>query len=182
MTTETWGERMARAIKRSSISEAANGVAAVAALTAGVAFFVTTRLETRSADSASAAEVARISAINDQLAARISGLQRRLDVSRDDVTLPKDAADLKPLIARMTEIEYRQARIEKAISNDPARALEIPLLRRDIDGLKEANGQAIGAVKASVDQVYDLSKWLFGALVIGVFSLAVSNYLTRKGS
>jgi len=31
-----------------------------------------------------------------------------------------------------------------------------------------------------VDQVYDLTKWLLGALAVGVFSLAIANFFQRK--
>lgn len=81
---------------------------------------------------------------------------------------------------KVDKLDMRLERIEKAIIRDPDGALAIPMLRRDIDNLKEANGQAIVAIKESVDQIYDLTKWLIGALSAGVLSLAVTNFLTRR--
>ena len=54
------------------------------------------------------------------------------------------------------------------------------MLRRDLESVREANAQGLAAVRQSVDQVYDLSKWLLGALVVGILSLAISNYFTKK--
>lgn len=90
------------------------------------------------------------------------------------------AVQLRLVNERLQTVEQRQVRIERAILNDPAKALEVPLLRRDIESVREANTQSLAAVRQSVDQVYDLSKWLLGALVIGILSLAISNFLTKK--
>lgn len=56
----------------------------------------------------------------------------------------------------------------------------MPLMRRDIDNMRDANAQSIGAIRASVDQIYDLTKWLLGALAVGVLSLALANFIQRK--
>ena len=54
------------------------------------------------------------------------------------------------------------------------------MLRRDLESLRDAQSQGLTAVRQSVDQVYDLTKWLLGALAVGILSLAISNYFTRK--
>ena len=56
----------------------------------------------------------------------------------------------------------------------------MPLIRRDIDNMREANTQNLSAIKQSVDQIYDLTKWLLGALAVGVLSLAIANFFTKK--
>ena len=62
----------------------------------------------------------------------------------------------------------------------PDKALEMPLMRRDIDNMRDSNTQSLTTIKQSVDQVYDLTKWLLGALAVGVFSLAIANFFTKK--
>lgn len=84
------------------------------------------------------------------------------------------------LRSEMERIDGRLAKLEGAIMRRPDSALAIPMIRRDLDHLKDSNAQAIGAIKNSVDQVYDLAKWLIGALAVGVLSLAVTNLLTRR--
>ena len=95
---------------------------------------------------------------------------------------PRTPADvrLNQIVSRLDSIEAREARLEQAIMSNPEKALAMPLLRRDLDAAKEANVQGIAAVKASVDQVYDLTKWFIGALAVGIFSLAIPNLLSRR--
>jgi hypothetical protein len=83
-------------------------------------------------------------------------------------------------VSRLDAIEAREGRLEQAILTNPEKALAMPMLRRDLDAAKETNAQAIAAVKANVDQVYDLTKWFIGALAVGVFSLAIPNLLSRR--
>jgi TolA-binding protein len=84
------------------------------------------------------------------------------------------------IVERMAEVERRQQRLEQAILNSPEKALTMPLMRRDIENMREANAQSVSAIKQNVDQIYDLTKWLLGALTVGVMSLALVNFLTKK--
>lgn len=107
-------------------------------------------------------------------------LQQAALVGRDTIT-PADARIVQ-ILARLDSIEARENRLEQAILSTPEKALALPLMRRDLDGAKETNAQAIAAVKASVDQVYDLTKWFIGALAVGVFSLAIPTLITWRRS
>jgi len=84
------------------------------------------------------------------------------------------------MLSRVDDVERRQQRLEQAILNSPEKALSMPLIRRDIDNMREANTQNLSAIKQSVDQIYDLTKWLLGALAVGVLSLAIANFFTKK--
>lgn len=81
---------------------------------------------------------------------------------------------------RLDQIEQRQERLERIIMEDPNKALELPLLRRDIQGLKDTQNVGLEATRKSVEQVYDLSKWLIGAMALGVISLAVNTFMRRR--
>jgi hypothetical protein len=93
---------------------------------------------------------------------------------------PISDVSTQSLRSEMERLDGRLARLEGAIMRRPDSALAIPMIRRDLDHLKDSNAQAIGAIKSSVDQVYDLTKWLIGALALGVLSLAATNLLTRR--
>jgi hypothetical protein len=67
--------------------------------------------------------------------------------------------------------EERQQKLEQVILSDPVKALETPLLKRDIEAVRSANTQAVEDLRRSIEQTYDLSKWLLGALALGVLSL-----------
>ncbi|MEA3011618.1 MAG: hypothetical protein QOD42_163 [Sphingomonadales bacterium] len=99
----------------------------------------------------------------------------RLAISR-----APDNLQARLLIERLQNVEGRQARIEQVILNNPGRALELPLLRNDLDNMREVNAQSLTAIKASVDQIYDLNKWLLGAMAIAIIALAISSFLTKK--
>lgn len=90
------------------------------------------------------------------------------------------AARIENVGTKLEELERRQSQLEAAIMSDPEKALTIPLIRRDIDNMRDGNAQNLAAIKQSVDQVYDLTKWLLGALAVGVFSLAIANFFTKK--
>lgn len=92
----------------------------------------------------------------------------------------KTAVHLEALSAKVDAVTQRQDRLERAIQDNPEKALSMPLMRRDIDNMRDANAQSIGAIRASVDQIYDLTKWLLGALAVGVLSLALANFIQRK--
>jgi hypothetical protein len=87
---------------------------------------------------------------------------------------------LSALDARLKQIEQKQQRIERVIMADPNKALELPLMRRDLEALEERQAVSNEATRRSVEQVYDLSKWLIGALAVGVLSLALNTLLRRK--
>lgn len=132
-------------------------------------------------------EIDREAVLNQLLDTRTVALRREIEILKQERAAllsqpPKgeSASVSAMLIKRLQGIEQRQSRIEQVILSDPSKALELPLLRRDIDSMREANAAGLAAVRQSVDQVYDLSKWLLGALVVGIFSLAISNFLTKK--
>lgn len=107
-----------------------------------------------------------------QLQASVAGLSpanQQLPTSRQVLTLQQTVAS----------VVRRQNRLEQAISRDPAKALELPLLRRDLDNLKESQGQSVEAVRQSVAQIYDLNKWLIGGGALSLFAIAVSLILGR---
>jgi hypothetical protein len=60
--------------------------------------------------------------------------------------------------------------------------LEIPLLQRDLENLKVSQQANIQAVKDGVDRIYDLNKWLLGAMALSIIALAIGNFLKAKES
>lgn len=112
----------------------------------------------------------------------IARLGNEQQVIRLAVARSPENLQTRLLVERLQNIERRQARIEQVILNNPARALELPLLRNDLDNAREVNAQSLTAIRASVDQIYDLNKWLLGGMAIGIIALAVSSFLTKKES
>lgn len=86
---------------------------------------------------------------------------------------------LARLDATVADLSRRQKRIEDAILNDPVRALEVPLLRRDVENNKESQAQAIQSIGQRLDQVFDLNKWLLGAGALSLLGIALSTLLSH---
>lgn len=183
-----WGEavspgrlRWVYPITWAEITKGTSAVAMGAAAVAGLALF-------KEADVTGVREAAVgrieldatvVSSIRD-LRSQVAQVRREQSaIIRNNSGKPLDAS-ASAILSRLDAIEGRQARLEQAILTTPEKALAMPLLRRDLDAAKETNAQAIAAVKANVDQVYDLTKWFIGALAVGVFSLAIPNLINRR--
>jgi uncharacterized protein (UPF0335 family) len=89
-------------------------------------------------------------------------------------------AGTRLLASQIERMEEKQTQIEQAIMASPEKALTLPLLRNDLNNLRDAQAQQISALKASIDQVYDLNKWLLGAMAIAIIGLALTRLLTSK--
>ena len=68
--------------------------------------------------------------------------------------------------------------IETAVTSNPERAMSIPILRRDIDGLKDSVAEDLAATRNEIDRLYGLSQWFIGlmaTMALGVLGIAVGN-------
>jgi hypothetical protein len=97
--------------------------------------------------------------------------------------IPKEDAlyiELQKVSNSVGDLNSREAKIESVILENPAKALEMPLLRRDLDNVKESQQAALVNLKDSVDRIYDLNKWLLGAMAVSIVTLAAGNLLKPK--
>lgn len=79
----------------------------------------------------------------------------------------------------------RLEKLEAVILEDPLKALEMPLLRRELDGIRQQWVRDVDGLKAENARVYDLMKWLIGLMALVSLSLvgtAVGNVFRREGS
>jgi len=90
---------------------------------------------------------------------------------RGQITPPLSALD-----ARLAEVEKRQQQIDRVIMNDPDKALELPLMRRDLAAIDQRQSMSVEAVRRSVEQVYGL----LAALLVAIVGLFVTTYARRK--
>ncbi|HEX2076422.1 MAG TPA: hypothetical protein VHG08_01900 [Longimicrobium sp.] len=112
----------------------------------------------------------------------IASIRAELQRTRDQIAALARApagSELGVRINRLTvaveDLQKRQLRLETAIGADPARALEVPLLRRDLENVRAAQTQYYEALRADVNRVYDMNKWLLGAMAIAVVTLGISS-------
>lgn len=94
----------------------------------------------------------------------------------------KLALKIQQLQRALQLLSAKQEKIENAITSNPAKALEIPLLQRDLENVKATNQASLTAIKEGVDRVYDLNKWLLGAMAISIVTLAIASFLKGNES
>ena len=78
----------------------------------------------------------------------------------------------------LADIVKRLSSLEDVILDNPSKAVQTILLRKDLDNLKNSNQADVLMIKQEIERVYDLSKWLAGLLfflAFGILSLAVAN-------
>jgi hypothetical protein len=100
---------------------------------------------------------------------------------------PSSAGRLTATVGRldrtMTQLGSDVSAIRKAILEDPAKAVELPLLKKDIDAAKAANTAAIASVEQDVERQYDLMKFVVGTFAFGFLALVIQAVASwRKGS
>ncbi len=183
---EELGKARAALSKGSNTSKLLSGVAALAAAgaTAGILASLTIApgklLDEVETVNTSLARDEKIMRLVVALQADVRALNHAQKVLSSAPAKDKTGIEMADLSAKIDAISRRQQRLEDAIQSSPDKSLAIPLMRRDIDNVRDSSAQSIASVKASVDQVYDLTKWLLGALAVGVFSLAIANFFQRK--
>ncbi len=90
------------------------------------------------------------------------------------------ALEVQQATSNIKALDSRLASLETAILANPAKALQIPLIQRDIDGLRLSQQAASTYLKESVDRIYDLNKWLLGGLAVSIITLALSTFFRSK--
>lgn len=166
-------------IIRSSISPSLSRVAAVgavAAMGAGVlpAIFQDD-IWKQNVTVSSASEIANI-------AKSLNDLRQQNDVLAKQINStaplkPVTSTEYKDLIKRQNTLSARLSLIEKVILESPSKALEIPMLRRDIDSNRLGNTEAVASIQHSVDRVYDQNKYVMITIAVSIILLAVSTFV-----
>lgn len=93
------------------------------------------------------------------------------------------ASNLDHLAKRYASIDQRIGKLEAVILADPQKALELPLLKRDLLALQQQFDRDINALRAENVRVYDLMKWVVGLMALVSLSLvgaAISNLFKRE--
>ena len=118
----------------------------------------------------------------DEIKHQVVLFQEQLNSLKNISTEQKVASDLSVLRKGIAQIETKLEIFDKAIVDNPERAMSIPLLRRDIDALSTDLKGDLFVTRQEVNRVYDYSKWFLALMVsmaVGVFGLAVQ-MLKRK--
>lgn len=85
--------------------------------------------------------------------------------------------EISVVSAKLDEIEKRLATMEKSISDNPEKALSVPMLRKDQDNLSKNFDANRIAFAAEIARVNDLQKWILGSIG-GVLVTAIAGLFT----
>ena len=115
----------------------------------------------------------------------ISDLQKDVGKLKQDMDALKKAKqpgspDLAFLSGKVQGIETRMSKLEDVILRNPAKAIEVPLLQRDLNNLTATERADVVSVRTQVDHDYDIMKFVLGGTLLATFSGAASNLFSRK--
>jgi hypothetical protein len=132
---------------------------------------------------------AQVTKTVEELKVEVGDLQKQLKVTEESLT---SATSQKPtnieislLNSRVSNIENQIKALADALGQTPDKALSVPLLRKDLENLKESNHRDLEVVESEVNRVYDQNKWFIGlmaTIALSLLGVAVSNLIqARKG-
>ncbi|WP_163131041.1 hypothetical protein [Agarivorans sp. Alg241-V36] len=94
-----------------------------------------------------------------------------------------------PVSTKIAELENRindlsgtLDKLNNAILESPQKALELPLLKRDIVSLQSQLDSTVTNIDKQVSRAYDMFKWITGSLVLGLISLAIGLFVREKNT
>lgn len=90
------------------------------------------------------------------------------------------SAKLRELDAKVSSINNKLEAMNKTIMASPEKALEIPMLRRDILALQRQYENATTSLEREITRAYDTIKWVVGTIVLGIIALVASVFLRGK--
>jgi hypothetical protein len=103
---------------------------------------------------------------------------RRLQVQVSKLARPSNASRLTSRVDGMEQdvrqLEADQVELEDALLNNPAKALQLPLLARDIESDRRANEAALLAIRQEMDRQNGLMQWVLGTFALSVLGLLVT--------
>jgi len=122
------------------------------------------------------------------LSTEVTALQNEIKALRNQMDTLSHAVVLNPnsnVVAFRTYLKALDKRllvIEQAVLDNPAKALELTLLSREIDNLKASHQFNFENTRREVERIYDFNKWFIGlvfTITIALASLAVSNFIRK---
>jgi len=111
---------------------------------------------------------------------KLERLKQQLEIVQE---LPKDISVATSIELIQKDVEYLNNKfksIEKVILNSPEKALEIPMLKRDIESLQKQQNLSIQSLGREISRAYDTMKWVIGTILLGIVGLAISVFLREK--
>ena len=85
--------------------------------------------------------------------------------------------------SELNSLKIRFKALEDALTVDPAKALSVPILRKDLDNTEKSLRAELLQTRAEVDRMYDQNKWFIGlmfTIALSVLGMAASSFFNRN--
>jgi hypothetical protein len=96
---------------------------------------------------------------------------------------PPATTQIAKVSAQLDSLQTQVKVLEDAIQQSPEKTLAVPLLKKDMDNLKDSYHHDLDNTQAEINRVYDQNKWFIGlmfTMALGLLGLAVSNFLQLR--
>lgn len=87
------------------------------------------------------------------------------------------------LAADLNSIQGRLKALEDALTVNPAKALSVPILRKDLDNAEKNLRAELLQTRSEIDRMYDQNKWFIGlmfTIALSVLGMAASSFFNRN--
>lgn len=95
-------------------------------------------------------------------------------------------SDLVSINTQIESLQTRLAAIEKIILEDPVKALDMTLIKRDVDNLTETYDSGLASIqettKSEIERLYKQNQWFIGLMMtmtIGLLGIVFSNFIKK---
>jgi hypothetical protein len=99
---------------------------------------------------------------------QIKVLKKEISALKRPTDRRKVAAEVRGMREKVNQLDGEMSGLQTAILRSPAKAIELPLLARDLDNQRAANQASLAAIQQDIDRQYDLMKWIVGSFIVGI--------------
>ena len=90
--------------------------------------------------------------------------------------------EARKLEKNITDNSVKLTALESALTVNPAKALAVPILRKDLDNAEKSIRAELSLTKSNIDRIYDQNKWFIGlmfTIAISVFGVAIGSFFKK---
>jgi len=117
-----------------------------------------------------------------ELTKQIEELKNQFAALKSIPTESKIAAQLSEFESKLIILDSEVKVINKAILQSPEKALEIPMLKKDIATLQKQYENSTALLEREMSRAYETVKWVIGTIVLGILGLAASVFLKDEAN
>jgi len=84
---------------------------------------------------------------------------------------------------KLLDLESKVENLNNIILDNPEKAISIPLLKNEMQHLKDQNEKDSRALKEEIARAYDTNKWIIGlvcTMLVSIIALNISNLLAKS--